>query len=132
MKTSHLNIARLSLLLCLFLLTGCGNVSTKTATSFDKDSQVLVKEKASEFSNEDYQNGEVKLKTYVKMTGEIVQTDGKDEQHIKKDDRFILRNDGYDYQVINSSDQTFKLHDKVNVYGEYYGFVQGSKIELSN
>ena len=132
MKTSHLNIARLSLLLCLFLLTGCGNVSTKTATSFDKDSQVLMKEKASEFSNEDYQNGEVKLKTYVKMTGEIVQTDGKDEQHIKKDDRFILRNNGYDYQVINSSDQTFKLHDKVNVYGEYYGFVQGSKIELSN
>lgn len=132
MKTSHLNIARLSLLLCLFLLTGCGNVSTKTATSFDKDSQVLMKEKASEFSNEDYQNGEVKLKTYVKMTGEIVQTDGKDEQHIKKDDRFILRNNGYDYQVINSSDQTFKLHDNVNVYGEYYGFVQGSKIELSN
>lgn len=132
MKTSQSIIVKISLFMCLLILTSCGNGSAKTTTSFDKDSQVLVKEKASEFSNEDYQNGEVRLKTYVKMSGEIVQTDGKDDQNIKKDDRFILRNDGYDYQVINSSDQTFRLHDNVNVYGEYYGFVQGTTIELTN
>lgn len=114
----------------LFVLSGCQEkAENSTTASFDASNQVLVKEKAKEYTNDEYQNGDVRLKTYVKMTGKIVMTDSKNDQEIKKNDRFVIQNDGYDYQVINSSDSVLKLNDTVDVYGEYYGFVKGVEIE---
>ncbi|MGX6970394.1 hypothetical protein [Vagococcus bubulae] len=115
----------------LLCLAGCSNKTIDTTTSFDKSNQTLVKDKAQEFTNEQYQNGDVRLKTYVKMTGKIIKTDSQNENEIKKNDRFVIQNEGYDYQVINSSDTILKLDDVVDVYGEYYGFVQGVEIEIN-
>lgn len=121
----------LLILLSLISLSGCSSKADQTTTSFDTTNQALVKEKAKEYSNDEYQNSDVRLKTYVKITGKIIKTDSKNDQKIKKNDRFVIQNEGYDYQIINSSDNVLKIDDVVEVYGEYYGFVKGVEIDIN-
>lgn len=111
------------------LLTSCGiGPPQKEVAGFDQETKQKIEEKAQEFSNEEYQNGEVPLKTDIKMVGEIIQTDGKDPALVRKNDRFILKNEDCNYQVFNSTDQTFEVGERVTVYGEYHGFIQSRLI----
>lgn len=109
-------------------LSGCQNQQVQQ--NFDSEVGQRIKKHAQVFTNEAYQEGSVPLKTYIKMTGVITKTDAMDGSKIGKSDRFVLESEGTSYQVINSSDELVAVADKIVVYGEYQGFIQGEKISV--
>lgn len=108
-------------------LSGC-KMETKVIREFDESFQDNLTHQGEEYSAEAYENDAVPLKTYIKISGTVSQTDAEDAQSIKKDDRFVIEFDGVSIQIINSTSTTLSLNENVTVYGVYYGFVQAEKI----
>ena len=118
------------LLLPLLVIFGACQKEQAVQEEFQEKTTQQLTEKAQEFSNEAYQNGEVPLKTYVKIEGVITKTDAKNKQKIGKDDRFVIENEGVPYQIFNTTSDVLKVNDEVVVYGEYHGFIQSDLIEI--
>lgn len=110
-------------------LCGC-SAASKTNSGAEISINQELKRKAKIFKNEQYQKGEVPLKTYIKMEGKITQTDNKDKKTVNKDDRFILVNNGVRYQMICGQNTTVKIGSKVAIWGTYYGLVKVDQIEV--
>ncbi|MGX7013973.1 hypothetical protein [Vagococcus silagei] len=118
-----------TLIILLLFLTGCSAKLKENSFPTDEDFEKAIVSKSSSYSTEEYQNGEVPLHEYIKMKGKIIKSDSKSKK-IKKGDRFVLLNDGEEYQIFNEQDKELKIEDEITVYGEYYGFVKTSYIEL--
>ncbi|MBL1225984.1 hypothetical protein [Enterococcus sp. BWR-S5] len=121
----------LSLLLLLLMTCGCSANKEEEANKQDTFSEEVIeniKEKAEHFSDQEFQEGEVPLNSFVQISGTILKSDSGKNQ-VKKGDRFILINEGSQYQVFNEQDGTFEIGENITVYGEYYGFLKGILIE---
>lgn len=135
-KTNNLKIPRLKYIMLFFaiilmstFLYGC-STSSKTSSSVTTSLNQELRKKAKTYTNAQYQNGEVALKTYIKMEGKITQTDNKNKKVVAKDDRFILVNNGVRYQMICGQNTTVKVGSKVIIFGTYYGLVKVDEIEV--
>lgn len=120
-----------SLLFLLLLICGCSANKKEEANKQDTFSEEVIeniKEKAEQFSDQEFQEGEVPLNSFVQISGTILKSDSGKNQ-VKKGDRFILINEGSQYQVFNEQDGTFEIGESITVYGEYYGFLKGILIE---
>ncbi|MHC5249682.1 hypothetical protein [Enterococcus sp. LJL90] len=116
----------------VFFLAACqaGNAAeSETIENFSNNAVSGLKETAKFFSNEDYQAGDVPLNEYIKMNGVITKTDGNPDE-IQNGDRLMIENDGVQYQVFNQQATPLKIGDTITVYGEYYGFIKGTLIEI--
>ncbi|WP_086347715.1 hypothetical protein [Candidatus Enterococcus clewellii] len=112
------------------LVSGCSSnkQETKKQASFSNEAVEKLKEKAAQYSEQEFQEGEVPLNTFVQISGTILKSDSG-EQQLKKGDRFILSNGDSQYQVFNEQENSFEVGEDVTVYGEYYGFLKGILIE---
>ncbi|MDH6363965.1 hypothetical protein M2139_000950 [Enterococcus sp. PF1-24] len=117
------------LILLVFLpFSACKQTESKENDNFSKETIGNLKTNAKEYSEDELQNGEVPLNEYVRLTGEIVESDSSDEI-ISKGDRFILKSGDSQYQIFNQQDIPLQIADELTVYGEYYGFIKADLIE---
>jgi hypothetical protein len=111
-------------------------VSLSACSKSAEPSQGIAREqiiqRAVTYQAKDYENGAVPLHAMVKVSGKIIQTDGKDKTIAQKHDRFILEMATGRLQVFNNEEQSLQAGDQVDVYGEYYGIIQSSLIEVKH
>ena len=121
-------INTLFILSVLLVLTGCSSQERMREQTFSKTSTNQLKEKAGIYSDEEFSKGVVPLHEFVKLSGTIIKSDSK-KSELEKGDRFVLETADGQYQVFNEQSQGLQLHERVTIYGEYYGFIKATLIE---
>ncbi|MBL4937154.1 hypothetical protein JK636_15495 [Clostridium sp. YIM B02515] len=130
----NLNKSKIIIILFIIVISviffyGCAKARPSTKDNKQNILSEELKKKAKVYKNEEYQNGEVPLETYIKMEDKILQTNNKDKKIVYKGDRFILENNGVKYQVFSGTNTTGNVDDQIIIYGTYYVFIKSDVIE---
>lgn len=130
-STKYLRI--IILVFITFSVSACQNHNeNEISDSFSNEYLNNLKENGKEYELKSFENGEVKQKELVKVSGIVTLTDSKNKEKIKKSDRFVIEEKGARVQVINTSQTEIRVDDIVTVYGEYNGLISANLIEIKN